>query len=192
MRALAMDNFGFKRHRITVDEYYRMTEVGLIAPDARVELIEGEIIDMASIGSPHGAVVDILNHALVHAVGDRAIVRVQGPVRLSRYSEPVPDLAVLKPKERGYRAGHPSGLETYLLIEVSETSLRYDREIKVPLYARHEVPEVWIVNLRHEKIHFYQDLKEGAYSDVSFTSKPGVIELSMLSGVTVNLSEVFG
>ena len=87
-----------RRHRITVDEYYRMAEVGVLAPDARVELIEGEIIDMAPIGTEHGSVVDLLNRLLTRAVGDRAIVRVQGAIRLSEMSEPEPDLALLIPR----------------------------------------------------------------------------------------------
>ncbi|MEO6078623.1 MAG: Uma2 family endonuclease [Steroidobacteraceae bacterium] len=136
-----------QRHRITVDEYHRMAEVGLLAPEARVELIEGEIIDMAPIGPPHSSVVNQLNRLLVRAVGDQAIVQSQGAVRLNIRTEPEPDLALFKPREDFYRHRHASGVDTLLVIEVSESSLRYDREIKVPLYARHDVPEVWVVDL---------------------------------------------
>lgn len=92
-----------RHHRMTADEYHRMAEVGLLAPDARVELIEGEILEMAPLGNDHLSVVDQLNHLFVHAVGDRAIVRVQGAVRLSQFSEPQPDLVVLKPRADFYR-----------------------------------------------------------------------------------------
>lgn len=125
-----------------------MAEVGLLAPDARVELIEGEIIDMPPIGPDHGSVADRLNHLLVPAVGQRAIVRVQGAVRLSRMSEPQPDTALLVPRKDYYRAAHPTGDNTFLVIEVSDSTLRYDRNVKVPLYARHAVPEVWIADLQ--------------------------------------------
>jgi Uma2 family endonuclease len=177
-----MDNW-LPRHRITVDEYHRMAEVGLLAPDARVELIDGEIIDMAPMGSPHGSTVDWLTRLLCAAVGERAIVRVQGAVRLSRSSEPQPDLALLRPRKDFYRTGHPSGPETQLVIEVSDSTLRYDRQIKVPLFARHGVPEVWVVDLEHNQLHFYRSLVDGAYADVAFTAKPGVTAISVLPGV---------
>ncbi len=141
-----------RRHRITVDEYHRMAEVGLLAPDARVELIDGEIIDMAPIGSEHASVVDQLTRLLVRAVGDDAILRVQGSVRLGRRSEPGPDLVLLRPRPDFYRNQFATGNDTLLVIEVSDTTLRYEREIKIPLYARHGVPEAWIVDLRNDRL----------------------------------------
>lgn len=179
-----------RRHRITVDEYYRMAEVGLLAPDARVELIEGEIIEMPPIGSDHGSVVDQLNHLLVHAVGDRAIVRVQGAVRLSRSSEPQPDVALLVPRTDYYRVGHPSGENTFLVIEVSDSTLRYDRDVKVPLYARHEVPEVWIVDLRAGRLLAYRTPVNGAYRDEASTDDLGETPISALPGLVVDLTNL--
>jgi Uma2 family endonuclease len=179
-----------RRHRITVDEYYRMAEVGLLAPDARVELIEGEIIDMPPIGPDHGSVVDRLTHLLVHAVGDRAIVRVQGAVRLSRASEPQPDVALLAPRKDYYRAGQPSGADTFLLIEVSDSTLRYDRDVKVPLYARHGVPEVWIIDLQASRILSFRSPADGKYRDETSTEAPGDTAIKALPGLTVDLSEL--
>ncbi|HZF14963.1 MAG TPA: Uma2 family endonuclease [Steroidobacteraceae bacterium] len=112
------------RHRITVDEYHRMAEVGLLAEDARVELIEGEIIDMAPTGSRHSAVVSWLNELLGKAVGNRAIVWVQCSVQLSRSSEPQPDLALLKRRGDFYASAHPRGADTLLVVEVSDTACR--------------------------------------------------------------------
>ncbi|HET6630153.1 MAG TPA: Uma2 family endonuclease [Woeseiaceae bacterium] len=179
-----------RRHRITVDEYYRMAEVGLLAPDARVELIEGEIIDMPPIGPDHGSVVDMLNHLLVHAVGDRAIVRVQGAVRLSQASEPQPDVALLVPRTDYYREGHPSGATTFLVIEVSDSTLRYDCDVKVPLYARHGVPEVWIVDIRSARILCWRLPAGGAYRDEAAIAEPGETPITALPGVSVNLSRL--
>ncbi|MBV8806205.1 MAG: Uma2 family endonuclease [Sinobacteraceae bacterium] len=176
------------RHRITVDEYHRMAEVGLLAPDARVELIEGEIIDMAPIGDVHGTTVDWLTEALVPLVKGRAIVRVQGMIRLSQFSEPQPDIALLKPHPRRYIDGPPAGDDTLLVIEVSDSSLRYDREIKVSLYARHRVPEVWIVDVPHKQIHFHRALVGDSYSDVSVTSDPSVVTIKALPDLPVDLS----
>src|SRR5690606_16285512 len=144
-----------KRHRITADEYHRMAEVGLLAPDARVELIEGEIIEMAPIGKEHTSVVDQLTRLFVRAVGDDAIVRVQGSVRLGSISEPEPDLVLLRPRTDFYRNQFANAPDILLVIEVSDTTLRYDREVKVPLYARHGVPETWIVDLPHQRLLVY-------------------------------------
>ncbi len=179
-----------RRHRITVDEYYRMAEVGLLARDARVELIEGEIIDMAPIGIAHGSVVDRLARLLMRAVGDQAIVRVQGVVSLSRSSEPQPDLTLLKPRNDFYASRHPTASDTLLIIEVSDTTLRYDREIKVPLYARHGVPEVWIVDLGNGQLHFYRSLAGGQYGGATATDKPGMTTIAALSAVSIDLTEL--
>ena len=179
-----------RRHRITVDEYYRMAEVGVLAPDARVELIEGEIIDMAPIGTEHGSVVDLLNRLLTRAVGDRAIVRVQGAIRLSEMSEPEPDLALLIPRADFYRHEQPTGFDTLLVIEVSESTLRYDREIKVPLYARHGVPEVWIVDLQNGRVIFHGSPAAGEYKSQTSTEQPGITPITSLPDVTVDLSRL--
>jgi Uma2 family endonuclease len=180
------------RHRITVDEYYRMAEVGLLTEDARVELIEGEIIDMAPIGSRHAAAVDRLAQLLQRSVGPRATVRVQGPIRLSASSEPQPDVALLKPRDDFYATKHPTGQDTLLLIEVSDTTFRYDREVKVPLYARHGVPEVWIIDLKNRHVHCFRVPNGGEYTDVSLSGEPAEIELSALPGVMIDLSGVLG
>jgi Uma2 family endonuclease len=177
-----------QRHRITVDEYHRMAEVGLLAPEARVELIEGEIIDMAPIGPPHSSVVNQLTRLLVRAVGDQAIVQAQGAVRLNFRNEPEPDLALFKPREDFYRHRHASGADTLLVIEVSESSLRYDREIKVPLYARHDVPEVWVVDLVNGRVLIHHSPVAGEYQHQSSTAQPGVVPILALPGVSVDLS----
>ena len=181
---------GPRPHRITVDEYHRMAEVGLLAPDARVELIEGVIIDMAPIGPPHCSAVDFLNELLVLAVSGRAIVRTQGAVRLNRWTEPQPDIAVLKPRLGHYRQAHPSGKDIYLVIEVSESSLKFDLNAKAKLYARYGVPEVWVVDLNANVLHFFRGRSDLGYRDVTSTKTPGVLEVPSL-GVTVDLSRLF-
>ncbi len=180
------------RHQITVDEYYRMAEVGLLAQDARVELIEGEIIDMAPIGSRHAAAVAWLYQRLQGAVGARAITWVQNPIRLSESSEPQPDVALLKPRDDFYATQHPTALDTLLIIEVSDTTFRYDRQVKVPLYARHGVPEVWIVDLKDRRVHFLRAPAGGEYTDISSVREPADIEVGALPGSAIDLSGVFG
>jgi Uma2 family endonuclease len=139
-------------HRLTVDDYYRMAEAGVLSPDDRTELIEGEIIDMAPIGSTHADVVRLLNQRLVRAVGDSAVISVQLPVRLSTRSEPQPDLAILRVKAAGYRRSHPSANDVVLLIEVSDTTLRYDLNVKARLYATHGVAEYWVVDMVENRV----------------------------------------
>lgn len=141
-----------RRRRFTVHEYHRMAEAGILHEDDRVELIEGEIVEMSPIGGRHAKCVIELMRLLVPVVGEEARVSPQNPVRLGDYGEPQPDIAVLRISER-YRAGELSESEdVLLLVEVSDTSLRYDREIKLPLYARAVVREVWIVDLANEAI----------------------------------------
>jgi Uma2 family endonuclease len=180
-----------RKHRVTVDDYYRMTEVGVLAPDARVELIEGAIIDMPAIRTDHASIVDRLAHLSMAVVRDRAIVRVQGPVRLSRSSEPQPDIAVLVPRPDYYRHAHPAGDDTLLVIEVSDSTLRYDRDVKVPLYARYAVPEVWIVDVQGERVLFFRSPAEGAYRDQLTDARPGEVSPASLPGVAIDLSTLF-
>jgi Uma2 family endonuclease len=179
-----------RRHRVTVHEYHRMAEVGLLAPDARVELIEGEIVDMAPIGTEHSSVVDQLAQLLVRAVGDRAIARIQGAIRLSQITEPEPDVAMLRPRADFYRHAHPTGTDTLLVIEVSDSTLRYDRDVRVPLYARHGVPEVWIVDLQHGRLLVYGSPADGEYRQQTSVEQPGVTPLAALPGVSVDLSRL--
>ena len=189
--SVAMDEWP-RRHRITVEEYYRMAEVGLLAPDARVELIEGEIIDMPPIGSRHGASVDLLAQRLILALRERAIVRVQGPVRLDNFSEPQPDLAVLTPRDDFYRQGHPSPKDTLLMIEVSDTTLRYDRHRKLPLYARHGIPELWIVDTNAKQLNIFRGPSGSTYIEAVTLGAPSIVSITSLPDVAIDLSALLG
>ncbi len=180
-----------QRHRITVHDYHRMAEIGVLAPDARVELIEGEIIDMAPIGKAHQSIVDQLNRMLVRAVGDEAIVRVQGSIRLSQWSEPEPDVVLLAPRSDFYRGELASGADTLLVIEVSDTTLRYDRDVKVPLYARHGVPEVWVMDVQNDALLVYGALRDGKYDRQVALERPASVPLPQLPGVTLDLATLF-
>jgi Uma2 family endonuclease len=186
----AVMNDWILRHRITVDEYYRMAEVGILPPDARVELIEGVIIDMAPIGTDHGGTVTQLNRLLSNAVGDFAYVWSQSAVRLSDISEPEPDFALLRPRADFYKKRHPGPEDTFLLIEVSNSSLRYDIEVKAPLYALHGIPEFWVVDLKGRQIRFFRSQKEAKYSDVTSTSEPGIVSPIALPGVQIDLAHI--
>jgi Uma2 family endonuclease len=129
-----------------------MGEVGILDPDARVELIDGEIIDMAPPGNPHAGTVDQLALILGPAVAGRVHVRVQNPLQLDDHSEPQPDISLLKPRADFYKSRRPRPSDALLVVEVADTSLRFDRNRKVPLYARHEIREVWLVDLEAKRL----------------------------------------
>lgn len=149
------------RHRWTVDEYHRMGEVGLLDPDVRVELIEGEIVEMAPIGDLRAAISNRLNSLLVVTVGERGIVAVGNPVRLSQNTEPQPDFTVLRPRA-GYETRGPRPEDVMLAVEVSDTTLRRDRRVKLALYARAGIPEFWIVNLELREVERVHGGRQGA------------------------------
>ena len=182
-----------KRHKLDVDDYYRMADAGILGEDDRVELIDGELIDMAPIGQDHAAVVNRLNRALVLAFGDRAIVSVQNPVRLDRLNEPQPDFAVLRPRADFYAEGDRAGpSEILLLIEVADSSLRFDRVVKLPMYARAGVAEVWIIDLQHRTLHSYRVPHGEDYAEAS-TYVPGdTVTLALAPDIKVPVTQVFG
>ncbi len=127
------------RRRFTVHEYHQMGQAGILGEDDRLELLEGEIVEMAPIGSRHQAVVDRLTRLFSNRLGDAAVVRVQGPVRLGEETEPQPDLLLLAPRADFYASAHPGPDDVLLLVEVSDSSTEYDREMKLPLYARYGI-----------------------------------------------------
>jgi len=166
-----------QRHRITVEHFYRIAEVGVFAEDERVELIDGEIIDVPPMGHPHAGVLDYLAKLLIRAVEPRAIVRQQLPLRLGEYSEPLADIVVARPRDDLYMRGHPVSADTLLVIEISSTTVRFDRNVKVPMYARHGIPEVWILDVSGQQIHRYSSSANGQYA--STTTDPLAIRITL-------------
>ena len=177
-------------HRITVDQYYRMAEVGVLTPDERVELIDGVIVDMAPIGSRHAGALRRLNHLLTVALGPRAILSGQLPIRLGHSSEPQPDLAVLRPRHDFYDREHPHAEDVLLLIEVSVTSLRYDLQVKIPLYARHLIPEVWVIDLQDQKVHLHRKPRGGAYTEVLSLPESGSLVATAFPDVAIDFRAI--
>ena len=181
-----------RRHRITVEEYHRMAEVGLLAPDERVELIDGEIIDMAPIGTRHAAAVSRLLELLSSAVGKRATVYCQSSIVLGDLSEPQPDFALLVRRDDFYKYRTPTTADTLLVIEVSDTSLRYDCETKMSLYARHGIPELWIPDTAGERLHVFRRPKGSVYDEVVIVDEPRRLPIALLPGVEIDLSALLG
>ena len=178
------------RRLLTVDEYHRMGEAGILTDDDRVELIEGELVAMAPIGSEHVAATNALTRLLVLAVGDRGIVSVQNPVRLTGRSEPQPDFAVLRPRD-DYRATLPRPEDTMLAIEVANTSLDYDRTVKLALYVRSGIPEVWIVNLTAEQVEVYQSPVADGYSSVARAGCSDTLTIKAIPDACIPVARIF-
>lgn len=151
------------RRYFSVGEFYRMAAAGIITDADRVELIDGEVIEMSPIGSRHAACVDRINALLHRHAGQSAIVRVQNPIRLNDFSEPQPDVALLKPREDFYESSHPAADDVLLVVEVADTSVELDRGVKVPLYARAGVAEVWLVDLTRDVIELSARPANGTY-----------------------------
>ena len=180
------------RRRIRATEYQRMGEAGIIAPEERVELIEGEIIAMPPIGCGHAGLVNHLNHLLLLTLGDRAVVQVHNPLRLSDFSESEPDLSLLRPRRDFYRRAPALPEDTLLAIEVSDSTLAYDRRVKVPLYARHGVPETWLVDVQGERLTRHLEPLGGSYAREIPIELSIPLELVALPDVSVDLSPLFG
>jgi Uma2 family endonuclease len=180
------------KHFFTVAEYERMSEVGIFKDADRVELIEGEIVEMSPIGKRHAACVARLTQFLIQSLQGRAVVWVQNPVRLDDFSEPQPDVAVLKPRADFYGQALPTPEDVLLLIEVSDTTLEYDRQIKVPLCARAGIPEVWIVNLADERIETYAELAGGAYQTSANAARGEEVQARGVASLRLSVAEVLG
>ena len=151
-------------HRFTVEDYYRMAATGVIPPGARVELLDGQIVDLMPIGPFHAGTVNRLNRFLTRLSQGRWLVAVQNPIRLHEHSEPQPDVLLLKPADDDYTSRHPTPADVFWLIEVADCTVESDRTDKLPAYARAGVPEVWLLNLPEKVLEVYRDPNFTGYS----------------------------
>jgi Uma2 family endonuclease len=178
------------RHKLSVEDYHRMGEAGIFAPGERVELIEGEVIDMAPIGSVHVSVVNTLSRFFILGLGDSGIVSTQNSIRLLPNNEPQPDVVILKPRVDRYRSALPTAADVLLLIEVADTSAGYDRGTKIPLYARFGIREVWLIDLNAGRLEVYSDPASGGYRSARQFGRqdsvtPGLIQVPALPLVEI-------
>jgi Uma2 family endonuclease len=177
-----------RRHRYTVADFERMEAAGILAPDARVELIDGEIIDMAPIGSEHVATLAHFDHLLRDAVRTQAIVLVQAPIALDDFSAPQPDLVLLRPRDDYYRSALARPADVLLIVEVAMSSLRYDRKVKVPLYARHDIPETWLIDAERLKLTRYRTPLNGVYTRIDEPPPASPVAIELLPDARLDLS----
>lgn len=151
------------RRRFTVDEYYWMARVGILSEDDRVELIDGEIVEMSPIGPEHASAVMRLGAIFHRAFDGVAQTGIQNPVRLGQLDEPQPDLALLRPRKDWYRISHPTPEDVFLVVEVAVSSLETDRRVKAPLYCKAGIPEYWLIDLPNTRVHVYREPAADGY-----------------------------
>ena len=164
----------------TVHDYHRMVDAGILAEDDRVELIRGEILAMSPIGPPHNGAIIRATQSLVRIVGDRALVGIQGSIRLDEYDEPQPDIYLLRPKDDFYTSRHAGPADILLIVEVADSSLAFDRTIKMQLYAETGVPEYWVADIRNDRILVHAGLQDNAYSVVRQSGRGDLITPELL------------
>jgi Uma2 family endonuclease len=180
------------RHRFTADDYHKMAACGILGEDDRVELLDGEIVEMSPIGLRHLSRVDWLAHFLMRALEGRAIVRVQGSIRLDPRSEPQPDLVILKYRPDFYAQLHAGPEDVLFLIEVGDSSVDVDRDVKVALYARSGIAEVWLVNLRGERLEVYRTPQDSAYRDVAHLQGGHRIAPAAFPDLILQVADILG
>ncbi|MEM1057980.1 MAG: Uma2 family endonuclease [Verrucomicrobiota bacterium] len=178
-----------QRHQVTVEEYYRLGESGAWGHQPRVELIEGEIVEMSPIGSKHAAVVDLLIKQFTSKT-ESLYIRCQHPIRLSESSEPEPDIALVRGEARDYVDAHPTADDVLLLVEVADTTLPYDLETKSPLYARHGIPEYWVVDTEARQVHVFRRPQEGTYLVRETLTATDALDLPETPGGRMELGEI--
>ena len=179
----------------TVDDYYKMAEVGILNEDDRVELIEGEIVEMSPIGAGHSGRVDRLSRLFIEVLGDAGWVRTQNPVRLSRRSEPEPDLALLRPeseRESSYEVDLPTAADVLLIIEVADSSLAYDLGRKARMYARHGIRDLWVLDRRNDRLVLHRDPMPRGYGAIRTLVRGESIAPLAFPEIVLTIDELLG
>lgn len=181
-----------ERWRFTVDEYYRMFETGVLPEDARVELINGDVLKMPPIGSHHNGAVDGFTEVLPELLGRRASIRIQGSLRVGVHGGPQPDVLVLRRRDDRYRTANPSAADVLLVVEVSESTLNHDRNVKGPMYAAAGILDYWIVNLVDRHIEVYRDPSPDGYTSIEVKQRGDSIQLLAFPDVSIAVTNILG
>ncbi|MBI3375731.1 MAG: Uma2 family endonuclease [Betaproteobacteria bacterium] len=178
------------RRTLSVEDYHRMGEVGLFAPEERLELIHGDLVTMAPIGGPHLRLVNVLAQLFSMRLGRSAVVSVQNPICIPPDSEPQPDIVLLRSECWG-RAAVPTANDILLVIEVADTTLARDRDIKIPLYARHDIPEAWLFDAASGATTIYRGPRPEGYRTELSPARDAIISPQLRPDVAISLAEVW-
>lgn len=178
--------------RFSVADFRKMTEIGILPEESGWEIIDGYLIDKMPIGTKHASVVRKLEKFFERNFGDKAIISGQNPIHLDEYNEPEPDVALLKLRADFYAESHPTPADVLLLVEVSDSTLEYDRETKKNLYAEAGIAEFWLVNLKNDTIEVYAHPKNGNYYSARILEPGETIESAAVEDLTLALNEILG
>lgn len=178
------------KHLTNLDEWRRLGEANIFPPDRRLELIEGEILEMAPIGFNHAGHLKRINRLFTRLVPNNLVTSVQDPLQLGDLSEPEPDFMLLKPDADCYCSRHPNADDVLLLIEVADSSLSFDRNQKLRLYALHGIPEYWLLNLNDNRLEVYRAPRDGIYEEKTTRHVGDTVTLSQLPAITINVSDI--
>ena len=181
-----------EKYRFTVEEYYRMGEIGIFPPDVRVELVDGEIRRMPPIDPPHASIVHRLNAVLARKLLGEVVVGIQSPIQLDDFNEPQPDVTVLRFRDDYYGSRHPTPADVLLVIEVADTSLRYDRDEKMPRYGRAGIPESWLVDVQAGTVTVFTQPHAGGYGEQRLITRGQEIVSSAVEGLHLQVDEALG
>ena len=181
-----------QRHLFSVKDYYRMAEAGILGEANRVELIEGEIVEMPPIGSHHAGVVKALIALLSPFAGADFVLSVQDPLRLDDATEPVPDFMILRARNDFYRGSHPTPADVLLLVEVAESTLRYDRGVKLPLYAQAGIGEVWIIDIAGGHVEVNRRPQGDAFTDQTSRQRGESLTVEALPSLRLSVQDLLG
>jgi Uma2 family endonuclease len=180
------------RRKFTVEQYHKMIESGILTEDDRVELIRGEIIEMSPIGTKNAACVKCLNQLLSRKLWDRVLIAIQDPIELNDNLEPQPDVALLKPREDFYETAHPQPQDIFLLIEVADSSVNYEREEKIPLYAEANIIEVWLVDINEQIVEVYREPTAAGYQLMQKFTFGQTLSIQAFPDINITVNEIFG
>ncbi len=180
------------KKRFTVDEYHRMGETGIFGPEDRLELIDGEILEMSPIGQRHASRVARATALFVRTFGDRAVVNPQNPLQLSDWTEPQPDIVILKPRTDFYEHLRPTPGDVLLVMEVSDTTLRFDLKIKLTYFAAAAIPEVWIQDVNEDLLHVFREPERGNYSVSMQLTRGSAVSPVTFPEMRFSMDDLFG
>jgi Uma2 family endonuclease len=176
-----------ERKRFTVDEYHKLGQAGVLGENDRIELVEGELIQMPPIGSTHASIVARLDRAFHASMPQGFVVWTQNPLSLPPLSEPQPDLALVKPRADDYLGSLPAASDVLLVIEVADTTLAYDRDMKIPLYARHGIPEAWLIDVSAARLEMHRDPGPEGYRTLLRPDRDAAVSPLALPDVSIDL-----
>lgn len=181
-----------KRRHFTLTQYHQMIATGVLPEGDRVELIDGEILEMAAIGSKHSAQVNRLTRVFTRLLGDEVLVSIQNPIELGPSSEPEPDATLLRWRADYYESSHPQPNDVYLVIEVADSTVEFDREVKAPLYARSGIVEYWLINLQADAIVIHRQPTATGYQQVETYNRGQAIAIATLPDIALTVDQILG